>query len=138
MSVELDGVSGFDGYDSTSFFQPSQLPETFHKAIFLARDSDIWKFSKNAAADKEFSFDQKVSTIARNCGAIKPMKNTAGASVEGKTDINGNSSVDAEVHVSVKDSDSKVSVSAEGSVKSDRDGNISTEGGFKVSYEKEF
>lgn len=70
---------------------------------------------------------------------IVPMGGSAGGSVEAKTDSDGESSVTGEVHVSVKDDDgNKISVSAEGSVKSDGDGNVKSDGKIKVSVDKDF
>lgn len=69
---------------------------------------------------------------------IMPMSNVGG-SVEGKKDADGNSVVEAEVHVTVKDNDgNKVSVAAEGAVKSNNEGKVSTEGSVKISYDREF
>ena len=70
---------------------------------------------------------------------ILPMGGKAGASVEAKTDSDGNTSASGEVHVSASDDDgSSVSVGAEASVSSDSGGNISTEGKIEVSVEYEF
>jgi hypothetical protein len=70
---------------------------------------------------------------------IPPMGGSVGGSVEGKASSEGASSIQGEVHVSSKDDDgNKISVAAEGSIKNDREGHVSADGGFKVSFEKEF
>lgn len=70
---------------------------------------------------------------------ILPLKGTVGGSVEAKGDTDGDSSIDGEVHVSVEDDDgAKVTVSAEGRVSSDDEGNVSAQGGVKISFEKDF
>ncbi|HSX13133.1 MAG TPA: hypothetical protein VLE96_01760 [Chlamydiales bacterium] len=70
---------------------------------------------------------------------IKPMKGSAGGSIEAKGDSDDESSVTAEVHVTVKDDDgNKITFTAEGSVKNDGDGNTSAGGGVKLSVEKDF
>lgn len=77
------------------------------------------------------------SSLMKN--QIVPLSGSAGASAEGKTDSDGNSTVKGEVHVSAKDEDgNKVSLTAEVAVKQDGDGNVSSSGGIKVSVEKEF
>ena len=70
---------------------------------------------------------------------IKPMKGSAGGSVEAKADSEEGSSVKGEVHVSIKDENGgKVSIQAEGSLKSDNDGNVKGEASVKVAVEKDF
>ena len=77
------------------------------------------------------------------CGAIKaliqPMKGSAGASVEAKTNSDGGSSIKGEAHVTAKDDNGgKVSVQAEGRVKNDCDGKVKADAGVKISVEKDF
>jgi hypothetical protein len=70
---------------------------------------------------------------------IKPMGGSVGGSVEAKTNSDGQSSLTGEVHVSSKDDQgNKISVTAEGNVKNDGNGNVTADGGVKVSVEHEF
>jgi hypothetical protein len=70
---------------------------------------------------------------------IRPMKGSAGGSIEAKANSEGESSLVGEVHVSSKNEDGgKVSVTAEGSIKNDGSGNVKADGGIKVSFDKDF
>ncbi len=70
---------------------------------------------------------------------IKPMRRSAGGSAEAKTNSDGESSVQGEVHVDIKDNEgNKISVQAEGTIKNDSDGNVKADASIKVSVEREF
>ncbi len=70
---------------------------------------------------------------------VKPMSNSIGGSAQANIGSKGEPTVSGEVHITAKDEDgSKVTASAQGSVKSDSDGNIQTDATIKVSFETPF
>lgn len=124
-----------EGY---GLFSEEQLCSTAQD-VFFERNWNGRKISLEpgniSCPAKEVSL-QRLTEIKRN---ILPLKGSAGGSIEGKTNSEGTSSLETEIHVSSTDKDGNtVSVAAEGSIKSDRDGNISADGGVKVSFEMEF
>ena len=86
--------------------------------------------------------------LVKNCnpnGVIKtghkisPLKGSAGGSIEGTADSKGNSSIEAEVHVSSKDKDGNTfTISAEGNIKNTPEGDITSEASIVGSFNIDF
>ena len=86
---------------------------------------------------------RKVNLLEENADLLQKIsqktKGSIGGSATGKTDVEGNTSVEAEGHVSSNDADGgKVEARVEGSVNRDSDGKVTGEASVKISYEREF
>ncbi|MBU6383248.1 MAG: hypothetical protein KGR16_02910 [Verrucomicrobia bacterium] len=64
--------------------------------------------------------------------SVQVLSGSVGASAEGKTSADGNSTVTAEAHIRVRDDDGgKVTVTAEVEIQRDSGGQVSSSGGIK-------